>query len=55
MMNLNFHPMGKRKNVHQTNLHPSIHPSPPVSDVLPDEFAISTLLINLGDTIKKVC
>ena len=36
--------MGKRKNVHHTNLHPSVHPSPPVPDVLPDASNICTLL-----------
>ena len=29
--------------------------SPPVPDVLPDASNICTLLIKLGDTIKKVC
>ena len=34
-----------RKNVHHTNLHPSIHPSPPVPDVLPDACGLGGLLV----------
>ena len=33
----------------------TIHPSPPVPDVLPDASNICTLLIKLGLTFKKVC
>ena len=38
-----------------TYLDPSVHPSPPVPDILPDASNICTLLIKLGDTFKKVC
>ena len=43
------------KSVYDTYLNPSYHPSPPVPDVLPDASMVSTLLIKLGLTLKKVC